>query len=75
MNYLHGLISDWENKMSIPFHCFLFDASLFKKHNITFDEQLPNHEDWDCLMNIFRSGRSENTSILFLKTVSSISCL
>jgi hypothetical protein len=54
MNYLHDLISNWENKMSIPFHCFLFDASLFKKHNIAFDEQLPNHEDWDCLMNIFR---------------------
>ena len=54
MNYLHDLISNWENKMSIPFHCFMFDASLFKKHNIAFDEQLPNHEDWDCLMNIFR---------------------
>jgi len=54
MNYLHDLIINWENKMSIPFHCFLFDAELFKKDNISFDEQLPNHEDWDCLMNIFR---------------------
>jgi hypothetical protein len=31
----------------------LFDARFFKEHNIKFDERLPNHEDWDCWMNIF----------------------
>jgi len=50
-NHLHNLISDWETKMTIPFHCFLFDANPLK---ILFDEQLPNHEDWDFLMNVLR---------------------
>ena len=52
-NALHDLILRWETEMSIPVHCFLFDARFFKEHNIKFDERLPNHEDWDCWMNIF----------------------
>lgn len=53
-NHLHDLISYWESKISIPIHCFLFDANFFKKYKISFDEQLPNHEDWECLINILR---------------------
>jgi hypothetical protein len=43
----------WETELSIPPHCFLFDASLFKVHGIVFDESLPTHEDWECWMSIF----------------------
>lgn len=52
-NYLAELITDWESKLSIPCHCFLFNSKIFKDHKITFDETLPNHEDWDCWMSIF----------------------
>lgn len=54
VNNLHDLITRWETEMSIPIHCFLFDARFFKDYGIRFDETLPNHEDWDCWMNIFR---------------------
>lgn len=47
------LIMKWETELSIPLHCFLFDAALFKKCGISFDERLPTHEDWDCWMNVF----------------------
>jgi glycosyltransferase involved in cell wall biosynthesis len=47
------LAANWETGLSIPCHCFLFDARFFTEHGIRFDERLPNHEDWDCWMNIF----------------------
>jgi len=53
-NHLNNLIAHWENKMSIPIHCFLFDAKIFKKYNLSFDEHLPNHEDWDFLISLLR---------------------
>lgn len=46
------LTRDWETRMSIPCHCFLFDARLFSQHGIRFDKTLPNHVDWDCWMRI-----------------------
>jgi glycosyltransferase involved in cell wall biosynthesis len=55
---IHDLILRWETEMSIPIHCFLFDVRLFKDYGIRFDETLPNHEDWDCWMNIFRLNPS-----------------
>jgi glycosyltransferase involved in cell wall biosynthesis len=51
--YLKELIINWENKLSIPCHCFLFNSDYFIKHNIRFDENLPNHEDWECWFRIF----------------------
>ena len=50
---LSDLAIRWETQLSIPCHCFLFDARLFLEHKIRFDESLPNHEDWDCWMQIF----------------------
>jgi hypothetical protein len=44
--------SRWEHDFSIPIHTALFPEFLFKKHNIRFDEGLPNHEDWDFWMKI-----------------------
>ena len=43
----------WETGLSIPMHCFLFDARFFRECDIRFDEELANHEDWDCWMRIF----------------------
>ena len=52
--YLHELISNWEDGLSIPIHCFLFKSFLFKKHNLSFNENLINHVDWDCWINLFK---------------------
>lgn len=47
------IVMKWETDLSIPIHCFLFDSAFFKEHGISFDESLPNHEDWDCWLSIF----------------------
>ncbi len=53
---LWDIASRWETEFSIPVHCFLFDARFFTERDISFDETLPNHEDWDCWMQIFALG-------------------
>ena len=53
-DYIVELISDWGTKLSIPIHCFLFKKEVFKNGKICFVETLPNNEDWDCWMNIFK---------------------
>jgi glycosyltransferase involved in cell wall biosynthesis len=53
-HYVQELISDWETRLSIPVHAFLFKSALFRSTDIEFNESLPNHEDWDCWMNIFK---------------------
>lgn len=50
-NPLLDIINRWELGLSIPCHCFLFDARLFD--SLIFDESLPNHEDWECWMRVF----------------------
>ena len=50
---LWDIASRWESELSIPVHCFLFDARVFAERGIRFDQGLPNHEDWDCWMEIF----------------------
>lgn len=50
---LWDIASRWESELTIPIHCFLFDARFFKERCIRFDETLKNHEDWDCWMQIF----------------------
>jgi hypothetical protein len=50
---LYDIASRWETGLSIPMHCFLFDARFFREYGICFDEELANHEDWDCWMRIF----------------------
>lgn len=50
---IDDIAARWETELSIPIHCFLFDARLFRDHGIRFDERLPNHEDWDCWMRVF----------------------
>lgn len=53
-DYLKELILRWESTLSIPPHCFLFSAAFFKKENILFDPELPNHEDFDCWVNVLK---------------------
>jgi glycosyltransferase involved in cell wall biosynthesis len=50
---LCDLATRWETDLSIPIHCFLFDIRLFRDRGIRFDETLPNHEDWDCWLQLF----------------------
>lgn len=50
------LLCRWETSLSIPAHAFLFPRSLFDDGALRFDEDLPNHEDWDCWMRIAHSG-------------------
>lgn len=51
--YLKEITENWETGLSIPVHCFLFDAKIFREYRVKFDESLPNHEDWDCWMQVF----------------------
>lgn len=50
---LWDIATRWETELSIPTHCFLFDARIFTQHGVRFDESLPSHEDWDCWMQVF----------------------
>src|SRR4029453_7889426 len=49
---LLDLAGRWETQLSIPIHCFLFDARIFRDHGIRLDERLPNHVDWECWMRV-----------------------
>ncbi len=52
-NPLHDLILRWERRLSIPIHCFLFESVFFTEKQIRFNEQLADHEDWDCSIKYF----------------------
>jgi len=60
--YITELINDWEKKISIPVHCFLFKSQIFQDNSIFFNESLPNHEDWECWMNVF----ALNPEVIFI---------
>jgi glycosyltransferase involved in cell wall biosynthesis len=49
---IYELIADWETRISIPAHCFLFTRDFFDD-GIEFNIALKNHEDWDCWVQIF----------------------
>jgi glycosyltransferase involved in cell wall biosynthesis len=51
---LAELIIKWESTLIIPPHCWLFHASIFRDRGLRFDTSLPNHEDFDCWVNVFR---------------------
>lgn len=51
-NFMKQMANDWETRISIPPHCFLFDSRIFRVRKIKFDIGLANHEDWDCWMQI-----------------------
>jgi glycosyltransferase involved in cell wall biosynthesis len=51
---LKDLILNWEVELSIPPHSLLFDARIFKEYGLRFDQDLKNHEDWDCWVSVLR---------------------
>lgn len=54
---IYELAADWETRLTIPAHCFLFNR-IFFDDGIRFDEALANHEDWYCWMQIFAKANS-----------------
>jgi glycosyltransferase involved in cell wall biosynthesis len=54
---VYELAADWETRLSIPAHCFLFNKAFFDQ-GIMFNEALANHEDWDCWMQIFNISKN-----------------
>jgi len=54
-NPLMDLVNRWETELSLPPHCFLFDARIFREHGVRFDDVLlpKGKEDWDILLQVF----------------------
>ena len=52
-NVLTALILDWETRLSIPIHCYLFRRDFLRLLRLRFDPALPNHEDWDFVVRLF----------------------
>lgn len=40
------IVTDWEFRRSIPCHNLLIPRKIISANNLTFDENIPNHEDW-----------------------------
>jgi hypothetical protein len=54
---LAELVDRWEADLMIPVHALLFRRYLFDGADpLRFDETLPNHEDWDCWIRMFRQS-------------------
>jgi glycosyltransferase involved in cell wall biosynthesis len=64
-NYFEELITRWETDLVIPCHSFLISSDFFFKDGIRFDENLPNHEDLDCWLNVF----SKNPEVIFIRKI------
>lgn len=64
-NPFYDIILKWETEISIPIHCFIFDADLFKQTGIAFDETLHANEDWECWLNVF----ALNPKVIFVDRV------
>lgn len=43
----------WENRLSIPCHCIIFKKEIITSNKISFNEKLPNHEDWTFWVELF----------------------
>lgn len=47
------IITEWEFRKSIPCHNFLIPKETLSHNNISFNESLPNHEDWVFWCQVF----------------------
>ena len=45
-NFKKEIITEWEFRKSIPCHNFLIPRKIIADHQLSFNEKLPNHEDW-----------------------------
>lgn len=68
LEFKKEIILDWEYRKSIPCHSVLFKRSLLEKHQLVFDESLPNHEDWVFWSKLFYHAISikNNKNVLAL---------
>ncbi|NNC50939.1 MAG: glycosyltransferase [Flaviramulus sp.] len=57
-NYKKEVILDWEYRKSIPCHCVMFESRLIFENNLSFNENLPNHEDWVFWVQLFYYSKS-----------------
>ncbi len=67
-DYKKQVILDWEYRKSIPCHAVLFKRSLILENELSFNEALPNHEDWVFWTQLFYYSKSikNNKNILAL---------
>lgn len=64
--YKKEIIVDWEYRKSIPCHCIIFKKKLIDDFNLLFNEDLPNHEDWEFWVKLFYHSNSlSNTNEVF----------
>jgi GT2 family glycosyltransferase len=54
-NPLSAFALYWERGLSIPIHAFTYRTLCFQRWG-AFDEQLPNHEDWDIHLTFSAAG-------------------
>lgn len=54
VNFKSDIVIKWESQLTIPCHCVLFKTKLVHQNRfISFDESLPNHEDWVFWVQLF----------------------
>ncbi len=58
VHYKKEIILDWEYKKSIPCHSVLFERRLIVENSLSFNEKLPNHEDWLFWVQLFYFSNS-----------------
>lgn len=68
--FKRNIITDWENKKSIPCHAILFERAVVSKYHLKFDEHLENHEDWVFWTQLFYFSdgiKNRNTILAFYR--------
>lgn len=58
IDYKKEIIIDWEYRKSIPCHAVLFERRLIMENSLSFNESLPNHEDWVFWCQLFYFSKS-----------------
>lgn len=58
IDFKSEIISEWENKKSIPCHSPLFRRKIVIDNQLTFDVNLKNHEDWFFWVKLFYFSNS-----------------
>ena len=58
LHYKKEIILDWEYRKSIPCHSILFERRLIVENKLSFNENLPNHEDWVFWVQLFYFSKS-----------------
>jgi hypothetical protein len=75
-NQLQAGNSDWENKKSSASFSTI-QKRFSESNNLTFDESLPNHEDWEFWVKLFYHSKSvcNNPEVLAFYRIREDLCL